>query len=103
MKPLKSTLTHMKDLANDCSNMEWQQEYESVGEGQGFQAQLLPGVKPNSDFPELLQTGVQKVEFVDTSTWGMNYRKCMIKFAQCKEERDPKDFDAFVTKFVAQK
>lgn len=33
----------------------------------------------------------------------MNYRKCNIKLAQCKEDRDSKDMEAFVNKFIASK
>ena len=36
MVRLKSTLTHMKDLLNDCSTVEIQEEYEQVGHNTGF-------------------------------------------------------------------
>lgn len=36
MVSLKSTLTNMMDLQNDCTTMTMQEEYELVGAGLGF-------------------------------------------------------------------
>lgn len=30
----------------------------------------------------------------------MNYRKCMVKIPQCKEDRTPADLEAFIDKYV---
>ena len=56
---------------------------------------------PNPDYPSLTRIGVQKVEFVDVHSWGLNYKKCLVKITQCKEDRQKADFDKFVEKFAA--
>lgn len=104
MVELKSTLTSMLPLANDCTTSWLQEEYQHVGQQQGFLAKLLPGVKtPQPGFPSLQWMGVQKLDFVEGRTWARMYRKAMVKMPQCKEDRDPKEFDKYLESFKKDK
>ena len=75
-KPLPSTLTSLKSLPTDRSNLTLNSEYESVG-SEAFSPKILPGVKlPSPGYPSFKTLGVIELKYDSVYVQKQEFQKC---------------------------
>jgi 5'-3' exonuclease len=102
-KVLPSTLKSMRELSNDYTSMQHHNDYEKVGTF-GFSSKLLEGVNtPCVDFPSLKWLAVNELEYTEKSVQKVEFKQCLAKIPQCKEDLSGAEFEDWIYKFAESK
>jgi len=93
----------MDDLPNDCSRIEFHDDYTKCGQF-GFSNKLLDGVQlPMQDYPSFKWLGVTELHQTDKYINKVAFKQCLAKVPSCKEDTSGAAFEDWIYKFSESK
>ena len=101
-KTLTSTLTGLKPLTYDNTQVKLIDEYASVGDN-SFVSKLLPGcISPSPGYPSFKQLNIIDIEYENVVVRKVQFKKLLVKIPQCIEETQPESLEEYLWKLAKQ-